>query len=81
MLIKYWIENYKSFYKRAEFHMQPAPRLQQLSYSVLNEKAGRKKSSWTLLQCSLWTQCGRKNIFPRSLRSLEIHCLGGEHPG
>ena len=42
MLIKYWIENYKSFYKRAEFHMQPAPRLQQLSYSVLNEKAGRK---------------------------------------
>ena len=43
MLIKYWIENYKSFYKRAEFHMQPAPRLQQLSYSVLNEKAGRKK--------------------------------------
>lgn len=43
MLIKYWIENYKSFYKRAEFHMQPAPRLQQLSYSVLTEKAGRKK--------------------------------------
>ncbi|WP_317423048.1 ATP-binding protein [uncultured Acidaminococcus sp.] len=43
MLIKYWIEHYKSFYDRAEFHMQPAPRLQQLSYSVLTEKAGRKK--------------------------------------
>lgn len=43
MLLKYWIENYKSFYDRAEFHMQPAPRLQQLSYSVQNERAGRKK--------------------------------------
>jgi AAA15 family ATPase/GTPase len=43
MLIQYWVENYKSFYDRAEFHMQPAPRLQQLSYSVQNVKAGRKK--------------------------------------
>ncbi|WP_416181770.1 AAA family ATPase [Acidaminococcus timonensis] len=42
MLIQYWVENYKSFYNRAEFHMQPAPRLQQLSYSVQNVKAGRK---------------------------------------
>lgn len=43
MLIQYWVENYKSFYDRAEFHMQPAPRLQQLSYSVQNVKAGRRK--------------------------------------
>lgn len=42
MLLKYWIDNYKAFYNRSTFQMIPAPRIRQLSYSILHTGKGKK---------------------------------------
>lgn len=42
MLLDFSVENYKSFLKKAQFSMTPAPKQHGLDYSILTEKIGKK---------------------------------------
>ena len=42
MLLDFSVENYKSFLKKVQFSMTPAPKQHGLDYSILTEKIGRK---------------------------------------
>lgn len=42
MLLDFSVENYKSFLKKAQFSMTPAPKQHGLDYSILMEKVGRR---------------------------------------